>query len=97
MAVAGLLANGKTTVHGALDASVSYPEFLGRSRYSEAGGPVTQVVETFFPSLLVVLSGPSGVGKDAALAELRKLDRSWHFVVTATTRKIRSGEVHGTD
>ncbi len=27
MAVAGLLANGKTTVHGALDASVSYPEF----------------------------------------------------------------------
>ena len=44
-----------------------------------------------------VLSGPSGVGKDAALAELRKLDRSWHFVVTATTRKIRSGEVHGTD
>ena len=55
------------------------------------------MVETFFPSLLVVLSGPSGVGKDAALAELRKLDRSWHFVVTAATRKIRSGEVHGTD
>ena len=55
------------------------------------------MVETFFPSLLVVLSGPSGVGKDAALAELRKLDRSWYFVVTATTRKIRSGEVHGTD
>ena len=55
------------------------------------------MVETFFTSLLVVLSGPSGVGKDAALAELRKLDRSWHFVVTATTRKIRSGEVHGTD
>ena len=55
------------------------------------------MVETLFPSLLVVLSGPSGVGKDAALAELRKLDRSWHFVVTATTRKIRSGEVHGTD
>ena len=55
------------------------------------------MVETFFPSLLVVLSGPSGVGKDAALAELRKLERSWHFVVTATTRKIRSGEVHGTD
>ncbi|MCH8893836.1 MAG: 3-phosphoshikimate 1-carboxyvinyltransferase [Chloroflexi bacterium] len=27
MAVAGLLANGETTVHGAADASVSYPEF----------------------------------------------------------------------
>ena len=49
------------------------------------------------PPLLVVLSGPSGVGKDAALNELRKLDRPWHFVVTATTRTIRSGETDVTD
>ena len=49
------------------------------------------------PPLLVVLSGPSGVGKDAALNELRKLDRPWHFVVTATTRTIRPGENDGTD
>lgn len=49
------------------------------------------------PPLLVVLSGPSGVGKDAALAELRKLDRPWHFVVTATTRAIRAGERDGID
>ena len=55
------------------------------------------MTETSFPSLLVVLSGPSGVGKDAALTELRKLDRPWHFVVTATTRKIRSGETDGED
>ena len=47
--------------------------------------------------MLVVLSGPSGVGKDAALAELRKLDRPWHFVVTATTRAIRAGEQDGID
>ncbi len=47
--------------------------------------------------LLVVLSGPSGVGKDAALNELRKLDRPWHFVVTATTRAIRPGETDGVD
>ena len=47
--------------------------------------------------LLVVLSGPSGVGKDAALVELRKLDRPWHFVVTATTRPIRPGETDGVD
>jgi len=46
---------------------------------------------------LVVLSGPSGVGKDAALNELRKLDRPWHFVVTATTRPIRAGETDGVD
>ena len=49
------------------------------------------------PPLLVVLSGPSGVGKDAVLAELRKLDRPWHFAVTATTRPMRPGERDGVD
>jgi guanylate kinase len=49
------------------------------------------------PPLLVVLSGPSGVGKDAALAQLKKLDRPWHFVVTATTRSPRLGERDGVD
>lgn len=49
------------------------------------------------PPLLVVLSGPSGVGKDAALAELKRLDRPWHFVVTATTRPRRPGEQDGLD
>ncbi len=49
------------------------------------------------PPLLVVLSGPSGVGKDAVLGELRKLDRPWHFAVTATTRAIRPGETDGVD
>ena len=49
------------------------------------------------PPLLVVLSGPSGVGKDAALAGLKKLDRPWQFVVTATTRPRRPGEQDGVD
>ena len=49
------------------------------------------------PPLLVVLSGPSGVGKDAVLNELRKLQRPWHFAVTATTRPMRPGEVAGVD
>ena len=47
------------------------------------------------PPLLVVLSGPSGVGKDAALDALKLLDRPWHFVVTATTRTQRQGEQDG--
>ncbi len=47
--------------------------------------------------LLVVLSGPSGVGKDAALDALKRLDRPWRFAVTATTRPRRESEQDGTD
>ncbi len=47
--------------------------------------------------LLIVLSGPSGVGKDAALSVLRTLERPWHFAVTATTRPRRLGERDGID
>ncbi len=45
--------------------------------------------------LLVVLSGPSGVGKDSTLAIMRGMERPWHFVVTATTRPKRATEQDG--
>lgn len=47
--------------------------------------------------LLIVLSGPSGVGKDATLMRMKELGYPFHFVVTSTTRPRRSGEVHGRD
>lgn len=46
--------------------------------------------------LLVVLTGPSGAGKDAVLDQLRGEDRNRHFVITATTRPARASEAHGT-
>jgi guanylate kinase len=46
-------------------------------------------------SLLIVLSGPSGVGKDAVLARMRKAGRPFHYVVTATTRPKRAREKNG--
>ena len=47
--------------------------------------------------LLVVISGPSGVGKDAALMRMRELGFPFHFVVTATDRPQRPGEIPGVD
>ena len=47
--------------------------------------------------LLIVISGPSGVGKDALLTRMRERDVPFHFVVTATSRPPRPGEVNGKD
>lgn len=47
--------------------------------------------------LLIVLSGPSGVGKDTVLARMRELDHPYHFTVTVTTRPIRGHEAEGLD
>ena len=49
------------------------------------------------PPLLIVLSGPSGVGKDATLNRMRKLGLSFHYVVTNTTRNKRPAETDGID
>jgi guanylate kinase len=47
--------------------------------------------------LLVVISGPSGVGKDMTLTRMKALGFPFYFVVTATTRPKRPDEVHGQD
>jgi guanylate kinase len=49
------------------------------------------------PPLLVVLSGPSGVGKDSILMRMRDIGFPFHFVVTATSRAMRPGERDGYD
>ena len=47
--------------------------------------------------LLIVLSGPSGVGKDTVLQRMKELQLPFHFVVTATSRPKRKGEIDGVD
>ena len=47
--------------------------------------------------LLVVISGPSGVGKDATIQLVKERGYPCFFVVTATTRPQRPGEVDGVD
>jgi guanylate kinase len=47
--------------------------------------------------LLVVISGPSGVGKDMTILRMKELGYPFYFVVTATTRPRRENEVDGVD
>ncbi len=47
--------------------------------------------------LFLILSGPSGVGKDATLQRMQSGACNRHFVVTATTRPRRDNEQHGID
>ena len=47
--------------------------------------------------LLIVISGPSGVGKDSVVSEMQNRGLPFHFVVTATTRPPREDEVHSVD
>ena len=47
--------------------------------------------------LLIVISGPSGVGKDSVVQSLKEHGLPVHFVVTATTRPPRANETNGKD
>lgn len=47
--------------------------------------------------LLIVISGPSGVGKDAVVKRMKELGYPFYFVITATTRPPRRGEEQGVD
>ncbi len=55
------------------------------------------VIEQPAEPLLVVISGPSGVGKDTVLDHMKQRGLPFHFVVTATTRPQRPGETEGVD
>jgi guanylate kinase len=47
--------------------------------------------------LLIVISGPSGVGKDSVLRGLKERMDNLHFVVTVNTREPRPDEEEGVD
>jgi guanylate kinase len=70
---------------------------------SEDPGRPERVVEGAPGAMLVILSGPSGVGKDTIIEALQRReaadgrDGDRFYVVTCTTRAPRNGEVDGID
>ena len=50
--------------------------------------PEKNCTELYEHPLLIVISGPSGVGKDSVIRRLREKDPSLAFVVTAASRGV---------
>ena len=46
---------------------------------------------------IIIISGPSGVGKDSAIKSLMKANNNLKYIVPFTTREMRSDEQDGTD
>ena len=70
---------------------------------SDDPGRPEGVIEGQPGAMLIIISGPSGVGKDTIIDELKRRDAETetadrrHYVVTCTTRERRNGEIDGVD
>jgi len=63
----------------------------------ETSSPSTSPYERETVPLLLIISGPSGVGKDAVGKRMNETGYPFSFVITATDRPPRPGEVDGRD
>jgi guanylate kinase len=62
--------------------------------FAEGDALIAGIREANTPRIFII-SGPSGVGKDTVIEQLRETFPSARYVVTATTRPMRDGETDG--
>ena len=62
--------------------------------YAEGNRLIEDIRSRNAPRIFII-SGPSGVGKDAVIQHLREVFPDAQYVVTATTRPMRVGEIDG--
>ncbi len=78
-------------------------ELLVPDHVSDDPGRPDNIIEGAPGAILVIISGPSGVGKDTIIDMMRMREAEEdrvgqrHYVVTMTTRAPRDGEVDGVD
>lgn len=79
------------------------PVLLAPGHVSDDPGRPDHVILGAPGAMLVIISGPSGVGKDTIIDAMRRREAATgregdrHWVVTVTTRAPRDGEVDGVD
>lgn len=62
--------------------------------FAEGDALIDRIRDANTPRIFII-SGPSGVGKDSVIEQLRETFPSAQYVVTATTRPVRPGEIDG--
>jgi guanylate kinase len=62
--------------------------------FAEGDALINRIQSNNTPRIFII-SGPSGVGKDSVIEELRNVFPQAQYVVTATTRPMRQGEIDG--
>lgn len=67
----------------------------GRAAWDEQADELIEELRSIARPRLIVISGPSGVGKDTVIEQMRLRHPDYSFAVTATTRARRPGEIDG--
>lgn len=67
----------------------------GSVRWNQQADELIEELRSIARPRVIVISGPSGVGKDTVIEEMRRAHPEYAFAVTATTRPRRPGEIDG--